>query len=400
MSTVGSVSIDEADGSVTIESLNIEDPELVDFLTDHEPSQRAEAVSEALKIGIKTMRLMDTSQDVQFVEQRLGDLEEELTSEVEEFQEELEAKVGDDGKLQSALTEHVGEDGTLQQRIESAFGEDGPFVERLNDELGENGERIQSALDPDTEGTPLYRVEQRIKREIDSVRDQIVESEAKEEIRGRTYLKGGDFEDSVQDVLGEIVRQTSNNVEFTGDTKGEMDRDVGDFVVDLAETGQRIAVEAKTEYYPTQDIKDEMEDAIRNRDAAYGVFVTDSMENLPATKTGWFHEFPDQNTVVVAMSETDDEEIEPGYLRIAFNWARMRAIQAHADLGSSFDPEELQSQISELEEDLSRFKSIRGQCTEIKKSRESIEETLDSIETDIKSRIGSIEAELIKADSS
>lgn len=400
MSTVGSISIDEADSNVTIESLSIDDPELVDFLKDHEPGQRPETVTEALTIGMKTMRLMDTSQDVQFVEQRLGDLEEELTSEVEEFQEELEAKVGDDGELQSALAEHVGEDGTLQERIEAAFSEDGPFVERLNDELGENGERIQSALDPDTEGTPLNRLEQRIKREIDSVRDQIVENEAKQEVRARTYLKGGDFEDSVQDVLGEIVRQTSNNVEFTGDTKGEMDRDVGDFVVDLAETGQRIVVEAKTEYYPTQDIRDEMEDAIRNRDAAYGVFVTDSMENLPATKTGWFHEFPNQNTVVVAMSETDDEEIEPGYLRIAFNWARMRAIQAHADLGSSFDPEELQSQISELEEDLSRFKSIRGQCTEIKKSRESIEETLDSIETDIKGRIGSIEAELIKADSS
>jgi hypothetical protein len=58
------------------------------------------------------------------------------------------------------------------------------------------------------------------------------------------------------------------------------------------------------------------------------------------------------NTVVVATRETDDEGTEPGYLRIAFNWARMRAIQAHADLGSSFGPEELQSQISEIEEDL------------------------------------------------
>ena len=399
MSTVGSVSIDEADESVTIESLRINDPELVDFLKDHEPDQRPEILTEALTIGMKTMQLMDTSQDVQYVEQRLGDLEDELTSEVEEFQEELDSKIGDDGDLQTALDKHVGENGTLQERIEAAFGENGPFVERLNDELGENGERIQSALDPDTEGTPIYRLEERIKREIDSIREQIVEEETREELRGRTYLKGGDFEDSVQDILAEIVRQTSNNVEFTGNTKGEMDRDVGDFVVDLAETGQRIVVEAKTESYSTQKIKDEMQEAIQNRDAAYGVFVTDSMENLPRTKTGWFHEFSDQNTVVVAMSESDDEEIEPGYLRIAFNWARMRAVQAHADIGSSFDPEELQSQISELEEDLSRFKTIRGQCTEIKKSRESIEETLDDVENDIKSRIGNIEAELIKADS-
>ena len=399
MSTVGSVSINEDDTSVTIDSLRIEDPELVDFLREYESDRRTEVITEAFTIGMKTMKLMDTSQDVQYVEQRLGDLEDELASEVEEFQEELEAKIGDDGDLQTALDKHVGENGTLQERIEAAFGEDGPFVERLNEELGENGERIQSALDPDTEGTPLNRLESRIEKKINLIREQIVENETRKELRDRTYLKGGDFEDSVQDILAEIVRQTSNNVEFTGNTKGEMDRNVGDFVVDLAETEQRIVVEAKTESYSTQNIKDEMQEAIQNRDAAYGVFVTDSMENLPRTKTGWFHEFPDQNTVVVAMSETDDEEIEPGYLRIAFNWARMRAVQAHADIGSSFDPEELQSQISELEEDLSRFKTIRGQCTEIKKSRESIEETLDDVESDIKSRIGNIEAELIKADS-
>lgn len=397
MSTTGSVSIDEDDTSVTIESLRIEDPDLVNFLSEHEPDQWTEVVTQALTIGTKTMRLMDTSQDVQYVEQRLGDLEDELTSEVEEFKKELDDKVN--GDLQEALNNHVGENGKLQEQIEAAFDEDGAFVDRLDKELGEDGERIQSALDPDTEGTPIYRLEERIKREIDSVREQIVETETREELRGRTYLKGGDFEDSVQDILANIVRQTSNNVEFTGDTKGEMDRDVGDFVVSLAETGQRIVLEAKTESYSTQNIKDEMQEAIQNRDAAYGVFVTDSMENLPRTKTGWFHEFPDQNTVVVAMSETDDEEIDPGYLRIAFNWARMRAVQSHADLGSSFDPEELQSQISEIEEDMSRFKKIRGQCTEIKKSRKSIEETLDDVESDIKGRIGSIETELIKADS-
>jgi hypothetical protein len=95
-----------------------------------------------------------------------------------------------------------------------------------------------------------------------------------------------------------------------------MGRDVGDFVVSLADTDQNIVVEAKTESYSTQNIKDEMEEALQNRDAPYGLFVTDSLDNLPRTKTGWFHEFPEQNAVVVAMSETSEEDIEPGYLRI------------------------------------------------------------------------------------
>jgi len=55
--------------------------------------------------------------------------------------------------------------------------------------------------------------------------------------RSRTYLKGGDFEDSLQQILDEIVRQTPNNVEYTGDKTGQIGRDVGDFVVQLADTG-------------------------------------------------------------------------------------------------------------------------------------------------------------------
>lgn len=397
MSTLGSISLDESEGSLTVESLRIEDEELVDFLREYDSPERLDVVSEAVTIGLRTMQLMDTSQDVEYIERRLGDLEDELSAEVEAFQEELDEKLGDDGHLQEALDNHVGENGTLQERIEAAFSDDGPFVERLNEELGEDGERIRAALDPDNEESPTYRLEQRLRDEIRSIREKIVEEETEEEVRSQTYLKGGDFEDSVQQILDEIVRQTPNNVRFTGDTTGETGRSVGDFVVNLADTGQNIVVEAKTEGYSTQKIKDEMQEARQNRDATYGLFVTDTIENLPQTKTGWFHEFPEQNTVVVAMSETADADIEPGYLRIAFNWARMRAVQAYAEVGSNFDPEELRSELTEIEEDISRFKTVRGRCTEIRKSRESIEETLDDIEQDIKNQLAAIEAELTKA---
>ncbi len=396
MAVTSSVSIDESEETVTIESLRISDQEVVDFLADYDDGEQDEVVSEALSIGVKAMQLMDTSQDVEYVERRLGDLEDELTDEVESFQEEIEETVGDDGTLPKTLEDYLGEDGTLEQRIESAFDEDGPFTQRLDEELGEDGERFQKALDPDRDGTPMNRLEKHLMEEIQDIREKVVEQETEEELRQRTYLKGGDFEDTVEGVLEDIVYQTPNNVEFTGDTTGDMGRDVGDFVVGLTETDQDIVAEAKTENYSTQSIKDEMEEAIQNRDADYGVFVTDTLENLPQTKTGWFHEYSDQNTVVVAMSETDETEIEPGYLRIAFNWARMRAIQNYAEVDDGVDAEMLQSEVSEIESEIDRFQTIRGQCTEIKKSRESIEETLREIEEDVKKRLTEIEAELVK----
>ncbi|WP_299262115.1 hypothetical protein [Halorientalis sp.] len=396
MAAADAVSIDEATGRLTIESMEIDDGDLVDFLRDHDPDERAEVVSEALTIGMKTMQLMNTSQDVEYVERRLSELEAELADRVDTFREELDEKVGDDGTLQEALDEYVGENGTLEERIEAAFDDDGPFVERLDKELGEDGERIQAALS-DEDG-PLHTVEQRLKDEIESVRDKLVEQETEEAVRSRTYLKGGDFEDSVEQILNDIVRQTPNNVEFTGNTTGKIGRDVGDFVATIAETNQRLVIEAKTESYSTQSIKDEVQEAMQNRDAAYGLFVTDSLENLPRTKTGWFHEFPDQNTVVVALSETNEDDIESGYLRIAFHWARMRAIQAYAEVDSGFDPETLQVELNEIEEDIGRFQQIRGECKEIQKSQDRIRGTLSEIQESITSRLATIEAELMKAD--
>ncbi|QCC51421.1 hypothetical protein DV733_09280 [Halapricum salinum] len=383
---------------VVIENAEIEDSEVVDHFTDIDPDERGEALKRALRVGVVTLELAETSGEEEYVERRFEELRRDLETEIDRIEDQVEEKFGDNGHVPQTLETHFGDDGKLREHIEDAFGEDGVFVERLDKELGEDGERIRKALDPDNEGSPTYRLEQRLKDEIESIKEQVIEEEKESEMRSQTYFKGGDFEDSLHQILEEIVRQTPNNVEFTGDTPGEIGRDVGDFVITLADTGQNIVVEAKTESYSLQDIKDEMEEAMQNRDAAYGLFVTDTLANLPRTKTGWFHEFPEQNTVVVAMSETDDQDLEPGYLRIAFNWARMRSVQAYAEFDSDFDPEELRSELSEIEEDISQFKTIRGQCTEIRKSRERIEETLDNIEQSIKNRLAEIEAQLTKAD--
>jgi len=394
MATARGVDADTESGTVTIEELTIENQEIANFLGKFSQEEHVDVLEQTIRIGTATLELSETSKDVEFVKREFEQIKSELEDEIEEIQEEVEDKFGDEGVVPDVLENHLGDDGTLQEHIDGVFGEDGQLKERLDEELGEDGERIQNALDPDNEGSPTYRLEQRLKNEITSVREKIVEAETESDIRSRTYLKGGDFEDTIHQILEEIVRQTPNNVEFTGNTTGEMGRDVGDFVVSLADTDQNIVVEAKTESYSTQNIKDEMEEALQNRDAPYGLFVTDSLDNLPRTKTGWFHEFPEQNAVVVAMSETSEEDIEPGYLRIAFNWARMRAVQEYAEIGRGFDPEELQSELTEIEESIGRFQTIRGQCTEISNSRERIEETLREIEEDVTKRLVAIEAEL------
>lgn len=140
-------------------------------------------------------------------------------------------------------------------------------------------------MDPDVEGTPTYR----LKNEIREIRNAIEREAAREEERQQSWKKGDDFEETLGNLLDTLVYNTTHDVEHTGDEEGEIpSRDVGDYVLTLGETGQKIVVEAKSEKnYSSQDIKDEMQEAIENRDADYGIFVTECESYVP-NKIGYF----------------------------------------------------------------------------------------------------------------
>jgi hypothetical protein len=411
MATAENIEFENGGDTIRISGLELHDDEVVEYFQDVPDEDREDMVGRAVEIGVTAMRLMDTSKEVEYVDRRIGELEDEIEDEIDEFKRELEQKLGedghvddvldehlgDDGRMHSILDDHVGDDGKIRAHLEEAFSDDGLLKERLDEELGEDGEKIKAALDPDREGTPTYRLKRAFLDEIGELRDEIVEQETEEEMRSRTHFKGDDFETSVENILGELVYQTNNELEYTGDTGGELPgRDVGDFVLTLGDTGQRIVIEAKTERYSKPDIQDEMQDAIQNRNADYGIFVSDHLGNVPDTKIGWFNEF-NQEFVSVVLSETNEEDLEPGFLRMAFDWARMRAVNANAEVGDAFDPNKLQDEIDEIEDAISRFRTIRGQCTEIEKSKNRIEEQLSDIENDVTQRLTTIEAELRKA---
>lgn len=400
MATTHDVSLDATTATLRISDFELEDDEVVEFLNDVPEEEREETVRRAIQVGVTAMKLMDTTQDIEFVERRLSELEDDLEDKVSEFSEELEDKVGEDGELVETLEDHIGEDGKLNEQFEAAFSEEGPLKERLEAEIGEDGEMIRAALDPDEDGTPINRLMTDMERKFESLHEKIGEEEGREDVRSKSHFSGEDFEDVVQEILEDMVHRTNASVEYTGDAEGSIEgRDAGDFVIELGETDQRIAIEAKSKHRTKPQIVDEMDDVIPNREADYGIYVVENLEYIPEKKIGWFEEI-DQEFVVVALSEGEDGEPEPGFLRIAYNWARLRALQSHAELGEVFDPERLQSDLDEIEDSVGRFSTIKGQCTEIEKSKNKIESELSEIERDVKERLADISAELNKADPS
>lgn len=392
MATARKVQIDPDTEEVTVE-LTIHDEELADYLAEFDESERIGVVERAFRVGAMTLRLSETTKDVEHVKREFASMQTEFEDEIDDVREALNEKFGDDGELAEALSEHLGEDGILRERIDEAFGEDGELTERLEAVLGEDGSKIQDALDPDVEGTPTYR----LKQEIREIRNALEREAGREEERQQSWKKGEDFEETLGNLLDTLVYNTTHDVEHTGDEEGEIPgRDVGDYVITLGETGQRIVLEAKSEKgYSSQDIKEEMEEAIENRAADYGIFVTECESYVP-DKVGYFQEY-DQSILAVALSADEEDEIDPGFLNIAWNWARMRTIQSHIQTGDTVDTETIQAQVEEVRNSIDRFSTVKTKCGDIESTAGEIKNLLDEIRDDVNSDLDTITTELSKA---
>lgn len=398
------IHIDTETGTVQFDNFSVADDELATFLVDQEDDSQAEAARHALRIGAATLSLAETSKEVEHVKREFERMQTAFDDELDTVRDELDRRFGDNGEVSAILDRHLGSEGRLARELDDVFGDDGRLARRLDEELGEDGERIQTALDPDREGTPTNRLRETIRSEIRDLATQLEREDAKEEgreeVRSRTTVKGHVFEDRVDEFLTDLVYGSSHTVERTGGQVGELaGSKVGDFVLTLGSTGQRIVVEAKSEDGYTQPkIKDEMGEAIENRDADYGLFVTECESYIP-NKVGYLREL-DGEFLSVALSADEADEVDPRLLHVGFNWAEMRAIQNHVDAGDDVDAEFVRMQVEEVEDAVSKFANIKRECSSLKKSANSIEESLDDIQGEVTTRLTNIVGEMSKTESS
>jgi len=141
------------------------------------------------------------------------------------------------------------------------------------------------------------------------------------------------------------------------------------------------------------EILENLEKALTNRGAKYGIFVSKHKEALPK-KVGWFNEYRG-NMLVCALGSKEAETFFPEILNIAYQWAKLR-------LKSEITMEEkvfevIIERISEIERLLNTFSKIKIQCTNIEKASNNIRELSDSLKENIKEEINKIQKTIKKA---
>jgi hypothetical protein len=354
------------ENSITIDQLKVADNEVVDYIHNHSEKPPEEVLELALRVGVSTLHLSETSEEVEFVRREFDKVSQDFENEIDELRDELDDWFDED---------------------------DGDFSELLDQTFGKDGDVVDEVFNHNDEDTPLGDLYNDIEEKLQDLRDEVLEQKARGEVEQKTRIKGEIFEDDLHKLLGDITRK-ADEVERTGEDYGQRtDRFVGDFVVTLGETGQEIVIEAKDQSNLNKpEIKRELEDGIENRGADYGILVLKN-EDAASDFLGAFREF-DQRMLYTAISDKDTESYDRRLLNLTYEWARMRTLSEQYDTEEEVDPEKIQSKIAEVEDSIEEFRNIRTECSNIEDARENIEQQLKEIENDVEDQIEEITGEL------
>ena len=277
----------------------------------------------------------------------------------------------------------------FNQRMDKIFEQGGELADILDKQFGQDGKVVKEIFNPDAEGTPLNRLKVALHMDLSEIKDKIVERRGYEDAAKKGTQKGVEFEDACEPYIRSTAEAYSDMVESTGSAAGDLGSSKkGDFVVMIDGTEKRIVFEMKHRVnmvLPT--IRRELNVAMENRRAEYGVLVSRNRDALPM-EVGWFNEY-DGNKLVCAVSETDEDRENMWVIKIAYRWARLRAT-SNEDKSLDVDPEAITQHVKEIEASLRRMATVTTQCKAISASTEKIESVMREEERKIKDRIGDI----------
>ena len=274
----------------------------------------------------------------------------------------------------------------FNRRMDKIFEQGGELENILDRQFGQDGKVVKEIFNPDAEGTPLNRLKKALHTDLSEIKDKIVERKSYEDAAKKGTQKGREFENSCEPHIRSRAKIYSDMVESTGTTAGDLGRSMrGDFVVMIDGTEKKIVFEMKhRENIVRPTIMSELDEAMENRGAEYGVLVSRNRDALPM-EVGWFNEYGG-NKLVCAVSETDDDAENMWVIEMAYQWARLRVMSGdEKELG--VDPEAVRQGVREIEASLKRMGKVTAQCKVISESAEKIEGVMRDEEKKIRDRI-------------
>jgi hypothetical protein len=373
------------------------------------------AVEDAIEIGARVLDREQAGANADFVrsefERTAGDVEaafaERATAVAEELGKKVEEFFGpDSGHLTKALEHHFSDesDASVQNRVRDAikeltassredllkqFSADGghnplaDFKARTVAVLKEGAERQDRTVREVNEQMAALKVE------LQALRDERDKHEELDAEREKGTAKGRTFEEAVFEAIDAIGASQGDDCDAVGDVRGPTGK-TGDVVVAIdACSGPargRIVFEAKNKKLSKPKAFEELDTAMRERDADFGVLVVPFEDKLPA-KTRALREYNGDKLLVAYDPEGDDGLA----LEVAYSLARARVLMARAE-GDGLDLGALRDTVERALGVMDEVRRIKQQLTGAKTGIDNAAAVLDAMAERVRGHLREIEA--------
>lgn len=328
--------------SLIIHDLEILNQDLVNYLSESE--NKVETLEHILDIGVKTLNSLKNSIERDFTEKTFEKISKEmklnLDNSMDDLGNEFEKYFNEDGEFVKEINENkknlINEINIELEKFIDPNNRDSAIsklTEILETEEGKVLNAFEKALNPENSESQIFllkeKLEKKFSEEVKSISDdlekilqQLKIDSATNELKEKSTGKGATHEDFVQQVLSEVA--VGDFVERTGEIVGLIPKSkVGDHVVTLNTNTKtkdlKIVFESKSAntYNSTNAIVKELEVAIKNRGADYGVFVFDNFERFNKVSSQPFHVINENMALTVL-----NEDLGNLPLKIAYVWAK------------------------------------------------------------------------------
>ena len=379
---------------IVIEGLTVTDERAARVVRERAESgtPAAHTVVDAIEIGARVLDREDAAAESDYVrlefERQAGQLRERLTKAIEAGDEQLAERI-----TQSFDAER---EGSVQQEIE----------ERVEAALAEQREALLKLFSAEEGRNPLFdfkdamvrvykdlregqqAVGEENRRKIDELTKQVVELKKETEADERVAeaeeagtRKGRSFEELVNAEI-ERLAEGLDAAHHVGDASSEAGGKKGDTVVELgACTGPALATvvfEAKNRRLSKNDAWSELNSALAERDAVYGVLVVAGEDKVPS---GLQELTEYQGNKMIAV--VDREEPDPLALGLVYRYVRARVLAAGA-AGLEVDAAGVRDAAEEAGARLKAAnrirKSLTGVTTSAERAREELEDMISDVE--------------------
>jgi hypothetical protein len=397
--------VDIEGDAIVIDHLRVEDRALAAFVQSRPESDRADMADRALRIGLHALQDAGTTLDVEFVRREFDNLVEQNSAAndaaAKELDNVLRLNFADrDGRLPRMLEQFLGDRGQLTRLVRELFDEEkrDSAIGRLRTLLGTyfdgDASRLAQLLDPTRIGAPLYQFRTEMNSAFEKLNDRLTAIEAASSARAaersKSSAKGADFEDLLEEMLGEAVRGTGDAVERTGTAAGDVSRSKkGDFLMTIdpqrcAGAELRVVIEAKNRGMSSREMRDELTAALRNRGAAAALAIF-TPEHAPAGMAPFDVRFGH----VFAVIDPDSPDLAT--LGAAVRLARLHALASVATQKAEIDPGRIAAALLAVKTELDAVRALKVSLTSIKSTADNVYAGLDRLREQVLARAAEAE---------